>query len=77
MLAEFQSENKFKTIKPKTFNTMKTKTIILLGAVVIALSTAFAFNTNSTTTKTISKEDKTTSSNSTGGFALKDADQWK
>ena len=56
---------------------MKTKTIILLGAVVIALSTAFAFNTNSPTTKTISKEDKTTSSNSTGGFALEDADQWK
>ena len=56
---------------------MKTKTIILLGAVVIALSTAFAFNTNSPTTKTISKEDKTTSSNSTGGFPLKDADQWK
>ncbi len=56
---------------------MKTKTIILLGAIVVILSTSFAFSTNSTATnKTVAKEE-TTATSSTGGFVLEDADQWK
>jgi protein involved in sex pheromone biosynthesis len=54
---------------------MKTKTIILLGAIVIILSTAFAFT--STTPKTVAQKESTKSSNNSDGFALKDADQWK
>jgi len=56
---------------------MKTKTIIFFGALVIALSTAFAFNNNSSAAKTSVKEEKTASSKNSGGFVLEDADQWK
>ncbi|GEM_PF-2621255 len=57
---------------------MKTKTIIFFGALVIVLSTAFAFNSNSSTTaKPLAKEEKTTASKNSGGFVLEDADQWK
>ncbi|MBL7871603.1 MAG: hypothetical protein JNM78_08335 [Cyclobacteriaceae bacterium] len=55
---------------------MKSKTIIFLGAVVIILSTAFAFNTNSNQ-NAATENVKSTSSNNSGGFVLEDTDQWK
>jgi hypothetical protein len=56
---------------------MKTKKIILFGALVIVLSTAFAFTNNTTSPKQTSIEKSKASSNNSGGFVLEDADQWK
>lgn len=55
---------------------MKTKTIILISAAAIVLSTTLAFRAKTTEPASIAKEEKSAQEKS-GGFALEDQDQWK
>jgi len=55
---------------------MKTKIIIIISAVVIILSTGFAF-TAKTNPQKINSSEAQTSTSAKGGFVLEDADQWK
>lgn len=57
---------------------MKTKTLILVGAAIIVLSTTLAFRTLPKEKTASSNENNPISAtNNEGGFALKDQDQWK